>query len=415
MAERLAPLFRALLGTPAPLLVRFWDGSRFGEPTAAATICLRSPAALQRIIRAPGELGFARAYVSGDLEVEGDLIQALAVLTQVNPRLRIEPGAWLSAIRSAAQLGVLGRGPAPPPEEARLRGKPHSRRRDASAISHHYDAGNDFYRLVLGPTMTYSCARFETEESTLDAAQVAKCDLVCRKLGLAPGMRLLDVGCGWGSLLCHAVTHYGVHAVGITLSRAQQALAVQRAIALGLQDGVEVRLQDYRDLGDEQFDAIASIGMLEHVGHAHLPEYSRLLSRALRPGGRLLNHAITTPNGAVFGRRSFLARYVFPDGELPDLASVVAATQDTGMEVRDIECLREHYGLTLRSWLTNLETNWQQAVDLVGAPRARIWRLYMAGSVVSFETAEVGVNQVLAVKVDETGSSHMPLTRRAYL
>jgi cyclopropane-fatty-acyl-phospholipid synthase len=411
----LAPLFGALLGDSPPLGVRFWDGSSLGDQDGRAVVVLRNPEALQRIIHAPGELGFARAYVSGDLEVEGDLIHALSVLSRVNPQLRVEPLVWLRTLRTGASLGLLGRGPAPPAEEARLRGKAHSKRRDASAIGHHYDVGNEFYRLVLGRTMTYSCARFETAEATLDAAQDAKHDLVCRKLGLQPGMRLLDVGCGWGGMLCHAASHYGVTGVGITLSRAQQVIATERVDAGGLADKVSIRLQDYRDLRDEHFDAISSIGMLEHVGHAHLQEYATALSAALRPGGRLLNHAITTPNGAAFGRRSFLARYVFPDGELPDLASIVMTAQQAGLEVRDVECLREHYALTLRAWLANLEARWEEAVGLVGAARARIWRLYMSGSVVSFETAEIGINQVLAVKVHPSGASGMPLTRRPYL
>jgi cyclopropane-fatty-acyl-phospholipid synthase len=415
VAVALSPLVRTLLGDPAPLPVRFWDGSLFGEPSSPATVVLRSPSALQRIIHAPGELGFARAYVSGDLEVEGDLIHALRVLSAVNPHLRVEPRMWFRTVRSAAKLGLLGHGPAPPPEEARLRGRPHSKRRDASAIAHHYDVGNDFYRLVLGPTLTYSCARFETPDTTLDSAQEAKYDLVCRKLGLEPGMRLLDVGCGWGGMACHAAAHYGVQAVGITLSQAQRDLARKRVSSLDLEEHVDIRLQDYRDLPDEQFDAISSIGMLEHVGHGRLQEYSGILAACLRPGGRLLNHAITTPNGATWGRRSFLARYVFPDGELPDLAAVVAATQRTGLEVRDVECLREHYALTLRAWLANLDANWQEALSVVGPARARIWRLYMSGSVVSFEAAEIGVNQVLAVKVDGSGASKMPLTRRRYV
>jgi cyclopropane-fatty-acyl-phospholipid synthase len=415
VAAMLAPLFRMMLGDSLPLSVRFWDESQIGEPTGLATIVLRSPAALQRIVRAPSELGFARAYVSGDLDVEGDLIEALRVLGRVNPRLRMGPRAWLRTVGSAARLGLLGRAPAPPPEEARLRGRSHSKRRDASAIGHHYDVGNDFYRLVLGPTMVYSCARFETAESTLDMAQEAKCDLICRKLGLEPGMRLLDVGCGWGGMVCHAAGHYGVQAVGITLSRAQHELAMQRAASAGLGDRVEIRLQDYRDLRGERFDAISSIGMLEHVGHARLHEYSAILAEALRPGGRLLNHMITTPNGATIGPRSFIGRYVFPDGELPDLAAVVAAVQQTGLEVRDVECLREHYALTLRAWLANLEANWERALALAGPARSRIWRLYMSGSVVSFETAEIGVNQVLAVKVDQAGASDIPLTRRSYV
>jgi cyclopropane-fatty-acyl-phospholipid synthase len=411
----LGPLFQTLLGDPVTQPVRFWDGSLLGAPASLATVTLRRPEALQRVIRAPGELGFARAYVSGDLEIEGDLIHALRVLNEVNPRLHVQPLTWVDAVRSAARLGALGHAPEPPPEEAKLRGKAHSKRRDRSAIVHHYDVGNDFYRIVLGPTMAYSCALFVTPESTLDEAQEAKFDLVCRKLGLEPGMRLLDVGCGWGGMVCHAAQHYGVRAVGITLSPAQQAMATERAASLGLGDRVEARVQDYRDLRGEQFDAICSIGMFEHVGHARLQEYSDVLAAALRPGGRLLNSGITTPNGVVFGPRSFIGRYVFPDGDIPDLTALLAAIQRSGLEIRDVECLREHYALTLRAWLANLESHWDEATALVGLARSRIWRLYMSGSVVSFETAGLGVDQVLAVKVDEAGASAMPLTRRSYV
>ena len=421
VAEGLRPLIHSLLG-PAPTVpFRFWDGSRLGPDDADACIVVHSPRALRRVLYAPGELGIARAYVAGELDVEGDIFTAL----RLKDRLEQRPGGrgglalgleGLRAAWSAARaLGALGPPLPPPPEEARLHGRFRSRQRDEAAIAHHYDVSDDFYRLVLGETMTYSCAVFTEEHTGLDGAQRAKYDLICRKLGLGTGMRLLDVGCGWGGMVLHAATHYGVQAVGVTLSRPQRDLAARRVASAGLGDQVEVRLQDYRNVDDGPFDAISSIGMFEHVGGAGMAEYFGRLLRLLRPTGRLLNHAISRrPGVAGMTHDSFVQRYVFPDSQLVEVGSVVSAMHEQGFEVRDVEALREHYARTLRHWVARLESHWDTAVALVGAPRARIWRLYMAGCCLNFEEGRLGVNQVLGVKVGPGGASGMPLTRAGW-
>jgi cyclopropane-fatty-acyl-phospholipid synthase len=268
--------------------------------------------------------------------------------------------------------------------------------------------------------MAYSCAYYGQQPGPafgLDEAQLAKCDLVSRKLGLQPGMRLLDVGCGWGALVISAARDYGVSAVGITLSREQAEYARRRAVEEGVADRVEIRVQDYRDVDDGPFDAIASVGMAEHVGQAMLPTYSENLFALLRPGGRLLNHAISRRPGPQerFSRTSFIDRYVFPDGELEPMSVMVGALEEAGFEVRDVESLREHYALTLRAWVANLEAGWDRAVELSTAGRARVWRLYMAGSALSFEGNRLGVNQVLAVRPAVRGASGMPRSRASLL
>jgi cyclopropane-fatty-acyl-phospholipid synthase len=319
----------------------------------------------------------------------------------------------VSTLRVARRLGALGLPLSPPPEEARQHGRRHSKHRDADAISHHYDVSNDFYRLFLGPSLTYSCARFTDEHMSLENAQAAKHELISRKLGLAerPGMRLLDIGCGWGSMALHAATRHGAEVVGVTISAEQAALARERVAEAGLSDRVEIRLQDYRDLAGETFDAVSSIGMFEHVGTARTAEYFAVVRSLLRPHGRLLNHAISSVGGSVMGRKSFIARYVFPDGELLDVGEVVLAMERAGFEVRDVESLREHYARTLRCWVANLEANWGEAVTLVGPARARIWRLYMAASALGFEDGGIAIHQVLGVVPDPDGVSGMPATR----
>ena len=416
VAEKLQPLITGLLGE---LVVRieFWDGSGLGPRTPVGTIHVRSIDAIRRVVWAPDELGVSRAFVAGDIDFEGDVFALLRALRPAGRNIRAGLKAAPAALMAATRLGVLRSPLPPPPEEADPRGGRHSKGRDAQAISHHYDVGNEFYRLVLGPAMTYSCARFARAELPLEDAQAAKHELICRKLGLheRPGMRLLDVGCGWGSMAMHAAANHGAKVVGVTISKEQAEAARARVADANLEGKVEIRLQDYRDLGGERFDAISSIGMFEHVGKERMSEYFATLHGLLEPTGRLLNHAISSVGGSRLGTRTFVYRYVFPDGELIDVGDVIHAMQDAGFEVRDVESLREHYARTLRHWVANLEGDWERAVELVGAARARIWRLYMAGSAVGFEDGGISLHQVLGVKHGDEGLSGMPPTRDGWV
>jgi cyclopropane-fatty-acyl-phospholipid synthase len=415
-AESLGPLLRALLGRMLPVRLEFWDGSEIESdaPNPPGTVRVNSPEAVRRLLWSPDELGLGRAYVAGDLDADGDIVAMVEVLRDATPKdLRLRSRAALEAIAAARRAGVIGAPLPPPPQEARLKGWRHSLSRDRRAISHHYDVGNDFYRIVLGPSMTYSCARFVDDEMSLDDAQAAKHDLVARKLGLdqREGMRLLDVGCGWGSMAIHAATRYRAEVVGITISREQVELAQKRVVEAGVGDLVDIRMQDYRELGDERFDAISSIGMAEHVGAKRVDDYFSILHTALVPTGRLLNHAISSVGGSRLGRRSFVGRYVFPDGELLDVGDTVKAMERAGFEVRDVESLREHYARTLRAWVANIEGNWEAAVAAADVARARIWRLYMAGSAVGFTDGGINIHQVLGVVPTASGESAIPPTR----
>ena len=418
VAEAMRPVIEGSFGRTIPIRFEFWDGSRLNPPDdTVATLRFNSADAIRRVLWMPNELGLGRAYVAGDIDVKGDLFDLVVAFRDAKPEIADPRRAWKllpTAVVAAKKVGALGKPLPPPPEEARLRGWRHSLRRDASAIGHHYDVGNDFYRLVLGPVMTYSCARFSQPDATLDEAQDAKHELVCRKLGLHEdtGARLLDVGCGWGSMAIHAALHYDARVVGITISKQQAELARDRVEEAGVADRVEIRLQDYRDLAGESYDAISSIGMSEHVGHGKLDQYFTTLRSVLVPQGRLLNHAISSVGGSTLGSRSFVGRYVFPDGELIDVGGVVMAMERAGLEVRDVESLREHYARTLRAWVSNLDESWDEAVKLVGEPRAKVWRLYMAGSAVGFEDGGISIHQVLGVVPSETGKVGMPATRR---
>jgi cyclopropane-fatty-acyl-phospholipid synthase len=420
VAPRLAAALGTVLGAaPVPVRIRAWDGSEAG-PDGAPTLVVRSRRALRRLVWAPGQLGLGRAYVAGEIDIDGDVFATFAALSSVGRLARTghPPGPTarerLGLLGTAARLGALGPPPPAPPEEIDLgrRGRRHTRARDAAAVSSHYDVGNDFYALVLGPSMVYSCAVWDDERTGLDAAQHAKLDLVCRKLGLARGMRLLDVGCGWGSLALHAARAYGVDVVGITLSTEQAALAQERVAEAGLTGRIDIRVQDYREIDDGPFDAIGSVGMAEHVGSGRTPEYAFRLRDLLRPGGRLLNHAIAWSGGETrWDADTFIARYVFPDGELLRLAETVAVMEAAGLEVLDVEALRRHYALTLRAWVRRLEEHWDDAVAVAGDGRARVWRLYMAACALAFEAGHLGVNQVL---VQRPGGAEPPLRRTAW-
>ncbi|CCQ45860.1 cyclopropane-fatty-acyl-phospholipid synthase family protein [Pseudarthrobacter siccitolerans] len=436
-ADRLAKALAIVLGTKEiPLRLRAWDGSEAG-PEDAPVLEFRSRRALRRILWSPGQLGLSRAYVSGDIDSPGDIFAAFTALSSAGkfaepgPFKPLTTGELWTLVRTAVRLGALGPNPAPPAEEARVarKGRPHSRRRDSAAISHHYDVGNDFYSLVLGPSMVYSCAVWPEEAwpsngegpvptgsrlaGGLDAAQEAKLDLVCRKLGLTAGMRVLDVGCGWGSFALHAAGKYGVTVVGVTLSTEQANLARKRAAEAGLTENVDIRVQDYRDVQDGPFDAISSIGMSEHVGRAEMPRYTAALFSLLRPGGRLLNHAISWNAGPTDpDPDSFIPRYVFPDGEMISLGEMATALESAGFEILDVEALRRHYALTLRAWVNRLEEHWDEAVKLTSLGRARVWRLYMASSALGFENGLTGVNQVL---VQRPGGDPPPLRRAQWL
>ncbi|MFD4368441.1 class I SAM-dependent methyltransferase [Rhodococcus sp. NPDC058521] len=419
VADSVAPLARAVLGDQVPVGIMCWDGSRSGPPDAPWQVRINNRRGLRRLLWAPNDLGFARAYVSGDIDIEGDLLAGLDALEEVadptrGPGVQIDGNTKKALARAALRLGIVGPPPKPPAEEMKpVRGRRHDKARDAAAISHHYDVGNDFYELVLGESMTYSCAYWDQQADDVTAAQFAKCDLVARKLGLTEGMRVLDVGCGWGTFALHAARQYGAHVVGVTLSQEQADYASQRMVDAGVGGLVEIRVQDYRDIGDGPYDAISSIGMAEHVGDVMLATYAADLFALLRPQGRLLNHAISRRPGppATFSKTSFIDRYVFPDGEILPLATMIEALEGSGFEVRDVESLREHYALTLRAWVRNLEANWDEAVAHSSAGRARVWRLYMAGAALGFEGNRLGINQVLAVKCSDRGRSDMPGTR----
>ncbi|MFB7155147.1 class I SAM-dependent methyltransferase [Streptomyces virginiae] len=453
-APRLAALAETLLGGPLPVRIRAWDGSEAGPPDGPVLV-VRGRRALRRMLWKPGELGLARAWVAGDLTVDGDLFELLdrvagllwerdrepvpaptpgsarlAALRTLLPR-RASAAAGTAAGTAALLRDAEARGavrdlvtlarplpaPPPPPEEAVRRGGPrHTRGRDRQAVSHHYDVGNDFYERVLGPSMVYSCA-YWTPGSTLERAQHDKLDLVCRKLALKPGDRLLDVGCGWGSLALHAAREYGARVTGVTLSREQAAYARKKAADEGLADLVEIRIQDYRDVKDGPYDAISSIGMAEHVGADRYRDYARTLHALLRPGGLLLNHQIARPpeaDEAAYRVDEFIDAYVFPDGELSPVGTTVGELERAGFEVRDVEALREHYALTLRAWVARLEEHWDEAVALTSAGRVRVWQLYMAASAIGFERGRLGVNQVLAVRSAGRGDSGLPLRLRTW-
>lgn len=419
IADRFVPLVSKVeerLSGPLPAAVRFWDGSEMGpgEPGSATdTIILRNKRALTYAVMRPDQVGIARGWVAGDVELEGDLERVMMAGSRLygfdfSPREKVE------AARIALAVGAVKVPPPKPPEtEARVSGRLHSMRRDRQAISHHYDVSNEFYRLILGPTMVYSCAYFETEDDTIDQAQTRKLDVICQKLDLKPGERLLDIGCGWGSLIIHAAANYGVRAVGVTLSEEQAKLARERISEAGLGDLCEVRIQDYREVSDGPYDKISSVGMYEHVGSSQLDNYMATVKKLGRPGGLALHHGICRMQDDEEQPNTFITRYVFPDGELHRVSKVIAALEGSGQEMRDAESLREHYALTLKRWVKNLADNKTAAISEIGEQRERIWRLYMTASIGAFERGDVAIHQIIAAFPDD--EHQMPLARPSYL
>jgi cyclopropane-fatty-acyl-phospholipid synthase len=413
----IAEAVTSLLRDGVPVRFTAYDGSTAGPPDADIGLELLNERGLSYLLTAPGDLGMARAYVAGDLVLTGshpgNPYDAMSLLMHHLKFRRPSPAEFL---RLVAGLGLHHlRPPAPPPQEHLPRwrrvveGLRHSRERDAEVIQHHYDVSNRFYEMVLGPSMTYTCAVFPNADASLEEAQTGKYDLVARKLDLQPGQRLLDVGCGWGGMVRHAAKEYGVRALGVTLSQQQAEWGKEMLDREGIADLAEIRHLDYRDVMEDGFDAVSSIGLTEHIGVRNYPSYFTHLRDRLRPGGRLLNHCITRPHNRTEATGAFIDRYVFPDGELTGVGRIVTAAQDAGLEVQHVENLREHYARTLAGWSRNLEAHWEECVDEVGEGRARVWGLYMVGSRIAFERNELELHHVLASRTEDDGTPAFPL------
>ena len=413
----IAEAISRLMPDGVPFRFTAYDGSSTGPTDSPYHVHLATERGLSYLLTAPGDLGVVRAYVQGDLHLEGvHPGDPYELMMKLQHEIGIKVPSPAESLRIVRGLGWSHLKPPPPPPQETLprwrrvlEGMRHSKERDAEAIHHHYDVSNRFYEMVLGPSMTYTCACYPSAEATLEEAQAFKYDLVARKLGLKPGMRLLDVGSGWGGMVRHAAKHYGVTAVGVTLSREQAAWAQDAIKRDGLDDVAEVRFSDYRDVTDTGFDAVSSIGLTEHIGVKNYRSYFEFLRDKLVPGGRLLNHCITRPDNGGTDTGAFIDRYIFPDGELTGSGRIISTVQDVGLEVRHEENLREHYAMTLRGWCDNLVANWDDCVREVGEGTAKVWGVYMAGSRRAFERNELQLHQVLAVKPDTDGSAHFPL------
>ncbi len=422
--QGIAGTINSLFDGGLPLRLTAYDGSLAGDPDSAYGLKLLNQRGLQYILTAPGDLGLARAYVQGDLELHGshpgDPYPLLSLILEKTDFSRPGVTELAALVRTLGVSSFLP--PVPPPHEAlptwrrqleglrhnltHLGGRRHSKDRDAEAIHHHYDVSNTFYEHVLGPSMTYTCAVYPGDEATLEEAQAYKYDLVCRKLGLQPGMRLLDLGCGWGGMVRHAAQHYGVKALGVTLSREQAGWAGQEIKRQRLDDLAEVRFSDYRDVPEGDFDAVSSIGLTEHIGVRNYPSYFGFINSKLKTDGRMLNHCITrADNRHRASAGAFIDRYVFPDGELIGSGTIVAAAEDAGLEVQHHENFRRHYARTLEGWNKNLVEHWDECVAETDLGTAKVWGLYMAGSRLGFERNEIQLHHVLATKTPKSGAA----------
>ena len=411
VAQRLAEALRPFVGGDLPVRLTAWDGSSAG-PEDAPHVELRSKDALRRMVWHPGELGAAQAYVTGELEVHGDLGEALTHAFDVAEERglsgsRPRPGA--RGVRDPRRrrprraAAVRRRRPA---SQARMRGRLHTKLRDRRAIAHHYDLSNDFYQLLLDPAMAYSCGYWTSTDPSYGVAdaQRDKLDLVCRKLGLEPGMTMLDVGCGWGSLSLHAAEHFGARVTGVTIAAEQKRFIDARIAERGLGDRVEIRLQDYREVPErDHFDAVGSLEMGEHVGEGNYPTYAEVLRRSVRPGGRVLVQQMSRQRGRWPGGGPFIESFIAPDMHMRPVGETVAHLERGGLEVRDVHGLREHYVWTVQAWLDTFEANLPRLVDLVGEEVTRVWRLYLAGGMLAFRDGRMGVDQVLCVR---PGAAH---------
>jgi cyclopropane-fatty-acyl-phospholipid synthase len=420
----IAPTIDSFFDGGLPVRLSAYDGSSAGDQSSPYGLRLVNQRGLAYILTAPGDLGLARAYVSGDLELEGTHPgDPYPILRLIVGKTDFKRPALGDLVGIARTLGLGSFNPPKPPPQEHLPGwrhrvehardligwGRHSQRRDADAIHHHYDVSNTFYEYVLGPSMTYTCAVFPTEEATLEEAQANKYDLICRKLDLKPGQRLLDLGCGWGGMVRHAAKHYGVKALGVTLSEQQARWAQEEIKRQGLDHLAEVRFSDYRNVAEGDFDAVSSIGLTEHIGVDNYPSYFGFIKSKLKDQGRLLNHCITRDNSR--GKNTagaFIDRYVFPDGELTGSGTIVTAVENAGLEVQHQENIRVHYVKTLAGWNKNLVDNWDACVAEVGLGTAKVWGLYMAGSRVGFEIDQIQLHHVLATKTVR-GVSGYPL------
>ncbi|WP_314414655.1 cyclopropane-fatty-acyl-phospholipid synthase family protein [Streptomyces sp. DSM 40484] len=418
-AHRLAALAEDALGGRLPVRLRAWDGSETG-PAGAPVVVVRSRRALRRLLWQPGELGLAQAYVTGELDIEGDLAQGLrAMWGAVRERgahpPRFGPADRVRAAGTALRLGAVGPRPATPASQARLRGGLHSKARDRAAISHHYDLSNDFYRLLLDETMAYSCGYWADDEADFtDAdAQRAKLELICRKLDLVPGARLLDIGCGWGSLTLYAAEQHKAQVTAVTLAREQAAYIREQVRERGLEHQVDVVCQDYRDITGGAYDAVATVEMGEHVGDAEYPAFAAALHRMVRPRGRVLVQQMSRGGNAP-GGGEFIEAYIAPDMHMRPMGQTVGLLEAAGLEVRSVESMREHYVRTIEGWHRTLEDHWEEFVHLVGRETARVWRLYLVGGALAFEEGRMGVDQILSTRPAPGGDSGMPPSQRSW-